>query len=138
MSPLWGVTCMAGYFDEAAAHGSGLGGHGLVRFGTDSPRKWHYPFNSDLPAIWDCLALNVIAEQEWAYIDNRPNVSSASTATTPVTTGPASSTVQTGCSSMAPAVRSSAGMRRSTTSSRPSLWPLAGPTPRARTPHRRR
>lgn len=61
-----------GYFDEAAAHGNGLGGHGLVRFGTDLAPQWLYPFNSDLPAIWDCLGLNVTTERVWAYIYNRP------------------------------------------------------------------
>ena len=35
-----------GYFDEAAASGRGLGGHGLVRFGTDLQPRWRYPFDA--------------------------------------------------------------------------------------------
>ncbi|GAA0275233.1 hypothetical protein GCM10009539_73770 [Cryptosporangium japonicum] len=62
-----------GYFDEAAAHGSGLGGHGLVRFDAELTPEWLYPFGTGLPTIWDCYGLNVAGEQAWANIYNHPN-----------------------------------------------------------------
>jgi hypothetical protein len=59
-----------GYFDEAAATGRGLGGHGLVRFGPDLLPQWLYPFNGGLPRIDDCYALNVSEEAAYAFVYN--------------------------------------------------------------------
>jgi hypothetical protein len=57
-----------GYFDEAAASGRDLGGHGLVRFGPDMQPRWRYPFNTDLPCIDDCEALNLHGEDAYASV----------------------------------------------------------------------
>ena len=57
-----------GYFDEGAASGRGVGGHGLVRFGSDLQPQWRYPFNADLPRIDDCEALNVHDETANALV----------------------------------------------------------------------
>jgi hypothetical protein len=59
-----------GYFDEGAASGRGLGGHGLVRFGPDLQPRWRYPFNAHLPRIDDCEALNVAGETAYALVYN--------------------------------------------------------------------
>jgi len=56
------------YFDEAAAYGRGLGGHGLVRFGSDLQPQWRYPFDAGLPCIIDCEALNVDQESAHALV----------------------------------------------------------------------
>ena len=52
-----------GYFDEAAALGEGLGGHGLVRFSPELEPVWRYPQAELLPYIIDCYALNVDGER---------------------------------------------------------------------------
>lgn len=66
-----------GYFDEAAASGRGLGGHGLVRFDSDLQPRWCYPFNADLPRIDDCEALNVQGETAYALVYNAHHLVSA-------------------------------------------------------------
>ena len=67
-----GGAVWVGYFDEAAALGRGLGGHGLVRFDADLRPQWKYPLGHDLPPIADCMALNVSGEAAWAHIYHRP------------------------------------------------------------------
>jgi hypothetical protein len=66
-----------GYFDESAASGRGLGGHGLVRFGPDLQPRWCYPFNAGLPRIDDCEALNVHDETAYAFVYNAHHLVSA-------------------------------------------------------------
>jgi hypothetical protein len=65
-----GGDIWVGYFDEAAALGRGLGGHGLVRFGADLQPRWLYPFGAGLPRIDDCQALNVSGEVASAFVYN--------------------------------------------------------------------
>lgn len=50
-----------GYFDEALT-GREPEGHGLVRFGKNLEPEWRYPWNTDLPSVDDCEALNVSGE----------------------------------------------------------------------------
>ncbi len=50
-----------GYFDEALT-GREPEGHGLVRFGVNLEPEWRYPWNTDLPSVDDCEALNVSGE----------------------------------------------------------------------------